>query len=136
KPANILLAAGDTVQVKLTDFGLAKAVDDASVTPAGVITGTPLYMSPEQARGEPLDQRSDLFSLGAVLYTLCTGQPPFRADKTLGVLKRVCDDTPQPIRTLNPAIPDWLTAIVDKLLAKDPRARFQTAAEVAALLRS
>jgi tetratricopeptide (TPR) repeat protein len=133
KPANILLENGE--RARITDFGLAKAVDDVSLTQSGVITGTPLYMSPEQARGQPVDQRSDLFSLGSVLYTLCTGQPPFAAAKQLGVLKRVCEDTPRPIRAVNPAIPIWLTAVVGKLLAKDPGRRFQTAAEVADLLR-
>src|SRR5437763_10924412 len=86
KPANILLENG-VERVKLTDFGLARAVDDASLTQSGVIAGTPQYMAPEQARGEPLDARSDLFSLGSVLYALCTGQPPFRADHSLAVLK-------------------------------------------------
>ncbi|MGH2031976.1 protein kinase domain-containing protein, partial [Acinetobacter baumannii] len=72
KPANILMEEG-VERVKLTDFGLARAVDDASVTQSGVVTGTPEYMSPEQARGEPTDHRSDLFSLGGVLYAMCTG---------------------------------------------------------------
>jgi serine/threonine protein kinase len=121
-------------RVKIADFGLARAVDDASLTQSGVITGTPHYMSPEQARGDELDHRSDLFSLGSVLYTMCTGQPPFRAHKTLGVLKRVCDDAPQPIRATNPAIPDALAAVVNLLLVKDPAGRFQTAAAVAELL--
>ncbi len=141
KPANILLqtepgaSASGVPQAKITDFGLARAVDDASMTPQGVIAGTPLYMSPEQARGLPVDHRSDLFSLGSVLYTLCTGKPAFQAAKALGVLKRVCQDMPQPIRECNPAIPDWLADVIAKLLAKDPGERFQTAAEVAGLLR-
>jgi serine/threonine protein kinase len=134
KPANILLADSPPKRVKIADFGLARAVDDASLTQSGVIVGTPLFMSPEQARGEPLDHRSDLFSLGSVLYTMCTGQPPFRAPRTLGVMKRVCDDTPQPIREINPAIPDALAAIVNLLLVKDPAGRFQSAAAVAELL--
>jgi WD40 repeat protein/serine/threonine protein kinase len=132
KPGNILLENG-VERVKLTDFGLARAVDDASLTQSGVIAGTPLFMAPEQARGETVDHRSDLFSLGSVLYTLCTGRPPFRAGNTMAVLKRVCDDTPRPIREVNPDVPDWLAAIVMKLLAKEPANRFQTAAEVADL---
>jgi serine/threonine protein kinase len=133
KPANILLENG-VQRVKITDFGLARAVDDASLTQSGVIAGTPMYMSPEQARGEMVDARSDLFSLGSVLYTLCAGHPPFRASGTLAVLKRVCEDTPRPIGAINPDIPDWLAAIIAKLHAKDPAERFQSAAEVAELL--
>jgi len=133
KPANILLENG-VQRVKITDFGLARAADDASLTQSGVIAGTPMYMSPEQARGEVVDHRTDLFSLGTVLYTLCTGRPPFRADNTMAVLKRVCEDTPRAIREVNAEIPDWLCAIVDRLLAKEPAQRFQSAAEVAELL--
>jgi WD40 repeat protein len=133
KPANILLENG-VQRVKLTDFGLARAVDDASLTGSGYVAGTPMYMAPEQARGEPVDHRADLFSLGSVLYTMCTGRPPFRAETALAVLKRVCEDTPRPIREVNPDIPEWLTAIVFRLHAKDPAQRFQSAAEVAALL--
>jgi eukaryotic-like serine/threonine-protein kinase len=133
KPANILLENG-VERVKLTDFGLARAVDDASLTQSGVLAGTPQYMSPEQARGEPLDSRSDLFSLGSVLYALCTGRPPFRAGSTMGVLKRICDDTLRDVRATDPAIPAWLVAIIGRLHAKDPAARFQSADEVADLL--
>ncbi len=133
KPANILLADG-IERVKLTDFGLARAADDASLTKTGVIAGTPQYMSPEQARGEPVDPRSDLFSLGSVLYTMCTGRPPFRAETSYGVLRRITDEEPRPIREINPEIPDWLCGIVGKLMAKRPDDRFQSASEVAALL--
>src|SRR5581483_6766065 len=87
-----------------------------------------------QASGTAVDARSDLFSLGSVLYALCAGHPPFRADTPLAVLRRVCDDPPRPLREVNPDVPDWLDAIVRKLLAKDPADRFQTAAEVADLL--
>jgi len=133
KPANILLENG-VERVKITDFGLARSIDDVRITQAGVVYGTPLYMSPEQAHGERVDQRSDLFSLGSVLYTMSTGRPPFRGDTSLAVLKRVCDDTPRPIREVNPDIPEALVDIVNKLLAKNPAARFQSAGEVAALL--
>jgi serine/threonine-protein kinase len=132
KPANILLENG-VERVKLTDFGLARAVTDACLTQSGVITGTPHYMAPEQARGEGVDHRADLFSLGATLYASCAGHPPFRADTPLAVLRRVCDDTPKPLRSVNPEVPAWLEAIVDKLMAKRPADRFQTAAEVATL---
>jgi WD40 repeat protein len=133
KPANILLENG-IQRVKITDFGLARAVDDASLTQSGMVTGTPLYMSPEQANGERLDQRSDLFSLGSVLYAMCTGRPPFRASGTVAILMRVVEDTPRPIREINPDIPEWLEAIIAKLHAKDPAQRFQSAAEVSELL--
>src|SRR5262249_32275746 len=132
KPANILLENG-VERVKITDFGLARAVDDASVTQSGVISGTPMFMSPEQAAGETVDHRSDLFSLGSVLYMLCTGRPPFRATGTMAVMKRVIEDTPRPIRELNPEIPDWLESIIAKLHAKRPEDRFQNAKEVAQL---
>src|SRR5690606_37702181 len=101
KPANILLENG-VQRVKITDFGLARAADDASLTQSGVVAGTPQYMAPEQARGEAVDYRSDLFSLGSVLYTMCTGRPAFRADSAVAVLKRVCEEQPRPIPEVNP----------------------------------
>jgi hypothetical protein len=133
KPANILLEDG-VQRVKITDFGLARAMDDASLTQSGFVAGSPLYMAPEQARGEALDHRADLFSLGSVLYTMCTGRPPFRAANTLAVLRRVSEDLPRPIRETNPEVPDWLVAVVDKLMAKDPAERYQSAAEVMEVL--
>jgi len=133
KPANILLENG-VQRVKITDFGLARVAADASLTQSGVIAGTPQYMSPEQSLGEPQDHRTDLFSLGSVLYALCTGRPPFRADSAVAVLRRVADDSPRPIRETNPEVPDWLEAIIAKLMEKHPADRFQSAAEVARLL--
>ena len=93
-------------------------------------------MSPEQARGKPLDHRADLFSLGSVLYVLCTGQLPFPASTTPAVLKRVCDDAPRPIREVNPDVPGFLAAIILRLHAKNPDERIPSAAEVAELLSS
>jgi WD40 repeat protein/poly(3-hydroxybutyrate) depolymerase len=93
-----------------------------------------MYMSPEQAKGEHIDHRSDLFSLGSVLYTLLTGRPAFRAETTVAVLRRVCKDDPRPIREVNGDVPKWVCAVVEKLMAKDPADRIQTAAEVADLL--
>ena len=133
KPANILLENG-VERVKITDFGLARAVDDATMTQSGVVAGTPQYMSPEQARGEAIDLRTDLFSLGSVLYALCTGTAPFRGNSSMATLKRVCEDTPKSIHSLNPDIPLWLVKIIDKLHAKDPADRYGSAAEVADLL--
>ncbi len=133
KPGNILLENG-VQRVKLTDFGLARVVDDASLTMSGVIAGTPQYMSPEQAWGRSVDHRSDLFSLGAVLYAMCVGHSPFRARSTMAVLKRVCDEQPRPIQAINPDMPEWLCEIINRLLSKSPDARFQTAEEVSELL--
>jgi serine/threonine-protein kinase len=133
KPANILLENG-VERVKITDFGLARTVDDASLTQSGVLAGTPQYMAPEQARGEAVDARADLFSLGSVLYALCTGRPPFRATTMMAVLKRVCDEPARPVREVNPEVPQWLCDIIDKLHAKDPADRFQSAKELADLL--
>jgi len=129
KPANILLEQG-TNQVKLTDFGLARAVDDASLTRSGMVSGTPLYMSPEQAQGQRVDQRSDLFSFGSVLYAMCTGRPPFRAGNAVAILRRVVDDKPRPIQEVIHEIPNWLVQIIEKLHAKNPDDRYETAAEL------
>src|SRR5439155_22472843 len=117
-----------------TDFGLARAVDDASLTQSGAVARTPMYMSPQPSAGPSIDHRSDLFSVGTMRYLMCTGRPPFRASGTMAVLKRVIDDTPRPIRETNPEVPDWLEAIITKLHAKKPDERFQTAKEVAELL--
>jgi serine/threonine protein kinase/Leucine-rich repeat (LRR) protein len=133
KPANILLEDG-VDQVKITDFGLARATDDASITQSTVIAGTPLYMAPEQALGEATDQRADLFSLGSVLYTMCSGRPPFRAANTIAVLKRVVEDTPCPIQEINPEIPEWLCELISRLHAKNPADRITSAQDVAELL--
>jgi serine/threonine-protein kinase len=133
KPSNILLE-NHVERVKISDFGLARAVDDASQTQSGVVAGTPEYMAPEQAKGEIVDHRADLFSLGSVLYAMCAGRPPFRAHGALAVLKRVSEDTPRSLRAINPEIPDWLEAIIARLHAKSPADRIQTAAEVAELL--
>jgi serine/threonine protein kinase len=134
KPANILIEAGPHPHVKITDFGLARAADDASSTQSGFIAGTPLYMAPEQASAGPLDQRADLFSLGSVLYAMCTGRPPFRAPTTLAVLRRVAEDTPRPIREIIPEVPPWLCDLITRLHAKKPEDRFASAREVADLL--
>jgi tRNA A-37 threonylcarbamoyl transferase component Bud32/sugar lactone lactonase YvrE len=133
KPANILLENG-VQRVKITDFGLARAVDDASLTQSGLIAGTPLYMAPEQAAGEPIDPRTDLFSLGSVLYELCTGRPAFRASTTMAVLRRVCDETPRPIRAVNPDVPEPLCRLIERLQAKKPADRPASAKEVAETL--
>lgn len=134
KPGNILLEDGIQWKVKLTDFGLARAADDASVSQSGTIAGTPMYMSPEQAHSRAIDQRSDLFSLGSVMYQMVSGRPPFRAASTLAVLKRVTEDVPRPIREIVPEVPEWLCSIISRLQEKRPEDRFQTAAEVESVL--
>ncbi len=133
KPGNILLERGID-RLYITDFGLARAVDDASVTRTGVIAGTPQYMSPEQARGEFVDARSDLFSLGSVMYAMCSGRVPFRADSPYGILRRIIDDAPRDMREINPDVPAWLCQIVDRLHAKSASDRFASAHEVSTLL--
>ncbi len=134
KPANVLIEAGPPGRVKITDFGLARAADDASLTQSGVLAGTPMYMAPEQAKGEKLDHRADLFSLGSVLYAMATGRPPFRAATTFAVLKRVVEDDPRPIQEVIPEVPQWLCDIIARLQAKKPEDRFATAREAADLL--
>lgn len=133
KPGNIFLDRS-VERVQLMDFGLARAVDDASLTRSGTLAGTPQYMSPEQARAETVDHRSDLFSLGSVMYAMCTGHAPFRADSSYGVLRLITDNEPRPIREINPDIPEWLCTIIKKLMAKQAGERFDSAQKVAKLL--
>lgn len=130
KPANLLMEGG-TDLVKLSDFGLARAAEDTSLTGTGFIAGTPSYMAPEQADGRPIDHRCDLFALGAVLYACATGMAPFRGDSAVSVLRKVCDEPHLPVLQLNPGVPDWLSAVIDRLLAKNPADRFGTADELA-----
>jgi serine/threonine protein kinase/Leucine-rich repeat (LRR) protein len=134
KPGNILIESGPAHRVKITDFGLARAADDASLTQSGLVCGTPMYMAPEQVQGSVLDQRADLFSLGSVLYVMTCGRPPFRAATTFAVLKRVVEEEPRPILDLIPETPRWLCDIITKLHAKQPGGRFQSAREVAGVL--
>jgi serine/threonine protein kinase len=129
KPANILLENG-VERAYLTDFGLARASDDANLTYTGVVAGTPHFMSPEQADGQALDHRSDLFSLGSVLYFMATGHPPFRADRPMAVLKRTCHDPHRPAWQCNAEIPDALSQIIDRLLEKKPGSRFANAGDL------
>jgi serine/threonine protein kinase len=133
KPANILLEGG-VDRVMLTDFGLARAVDDASLTRSGVIAGTPQYMSPEQARGDSIDQRSDLFSFGSVMYTMATGRAPFRAESSYGILRRLCETSARPIRDIHADAPEWLAILIERLHARNADDRIQTAAAAAEIL--
>jgi serine/threonine protein kinase len=133
KPANILLENG-VERVKITDFGLARAIDDITVTRTGEVCGTPQYMSPEQACGDRVDHRSDLFSLGCVMYAMCTGHSPFRGDSIAHVIKRVTQDEPRSIADQNPEIPPWLIEIINSLLEKKAEHRFHSAEALAAIL--
>ncbi len=129
KPANILLEK-ETGRVAITDFGLARAVDDGSISRSGEVCGTPHYMAPEQVEGGAIDHRADLFSLGSVLYYMCTGELPFAAPHSMAVLHRVYQEQPRPIQECNRCVPEWLIELINALHAKDPDHRIQSAAAV------
>ena len=130
KPANLWLEAPNG-RVKVLDFGLARPLDVAvEVTQSGAVVGTPAYMSPEQARGVKFDHRTDLFSLGATLYHLCTGQRPFEGESVTAVVIALATEDPQPVRELNPLVPEGFAALIHQLLEKKPDNRPQTADEV------
>ena len=127
--------SASSFRVKLLDFGLARAMQlETALTESGVAVGTPAYMAPEQAAGQPVDARTDLFSLGCVLYRLCTGRPPFPGSDVMAILTALALQEPIPIRQANPAVPPALADVIDRLLAKDPAARPASAREVVALL--
>lgn len=135
KPGNILLEAG-TDKARLTDFGLARAAEDLKLTRTGFVAGTPLYMAPEQAKGEDVDARADLFSLGAVMYECLSGRPPFDGATPLAVLRRVADEAHPRLSRLNPDVPDWLEDVIDELLEKDPAKRLPSAEKLAEILNT
>lgn len=133
KPANVLRGADG--RMRLVDFGLARSEKDASVSVAGSVVGTPLFMSPEQVYGEPLDHRTDLFSLGTVLHVLATGRNPFAAPSTVAVMKKVADFDPPSLRTVRKDVPEWFDKVVMRLHAKAPAHRYASADEVVAALQ-
>jgi serine/threonine protein kinase len=122
-------------RVKIVDFGLARSTaEDAHLTQVGAIVGTPAYMAPEQAEGDSVDARADLFSLGCVLYRMCTGQLPFRGETTIATLLAVATEPPRPLHLLNPLLPKALADLVMQLLAKRPDDRPGSARAVAEAL--
>ena len=130
KPANIMIEAGD--RVKVTDFGIAKPGDSAEhLTMTGSLLGTPSYMSPEQARGQKLDGRSDLFSVGCVLYEMVAGRKAFRGESITALLFKIITEEPPPLREVDPKVPDEMLRIIAKALAKAPDARYQKGREMA-----
>ena len=133
KPANILMPESVS-RILITDFGLARAADDVSLTCSGVISGTPQYMSPEQAKGEAIDSHTDLFSLGSVMYAMLCGHPPFRAETSYGVLRRITDHPHRQLSQIQSTTPTWLESIVNRLLQKDSSKRFNSAHELAETL--
>ncbi len=138
KPGNVLLPAPRPQSTdrpaplaKITDFGLAHVAGAADPALRGMIAGTPAYMSPEQARGEPLDPRSDLFSLGSVLYAMCVGRPPLHGADVVAILEQVRRGAMPPVRAARPDVPTWLAALINRLHAPRPQDRPASAREVA-----
>jgi eukaryotic-like serine/threonine-protein kinase len=130
KPGNVMLTRGG--QVKVMDFGIARAVSDAqaTMTQTAQVIGTAQYLSPEQARGERVDARSDLYSTGCLLYELLTGRPPFLGDSPVAIAYQHVRENPIPPSRVDPEVPQWADAIVLRAMAKDPRDRYQSAAEM------
>jgi len=135
KPDNILLES-ESGRAIVTDFGIARVADDGTTSSAGAIVGTPRYMSPEQASGEPIDGRSDLYSLGAVAYFALTGRPPIDGDSAAAILARKVMVDPPPVASVRDGIPPKFANAIDRCLAKDPSARWGSAEQFAAALQT
>ncbi len=134
KPGNVLLEA-DGTRALLTDFGLVRAMDDATLTQSGMLAGTPHFMSPEQARGEDVDGRSDLFSLGSMIYYVISGQTPFRGRESMSVLNSLCHVPHVPLVRVHADVPVEVSRLVDRLLQKQPQQRPASSIEVRDKLR-
>src|SRR5262249_43953927 len=128
KPANLMLTPDDTV--KVTDFGTAKILQFGTVQQTAHVMGTPSYMSPEQVKGRVVDGRSDIFSLGVMLYEMITGEKPFPGQNITTVIYKIVNEDPVPPRTIDPSIHSGLSAVVMKALAKEPSARYQSCREM------
>jgi serine/threonine-protein kinase len=128
KPSNIMLLKNS--QVKVCDFGIARMASSLLLTRTGVILGSPLYMSPEQVQSQPIDRRSDIFSLGIVLHEMLTGQTPFSGNTATSVMYHIVHDAPPKPSAANPHVPEMLDNIVARCLEKNPAERYQTAAEL------
>ncbi|QDV22181.1 serine/threonine-protein kinase [Aureliella helgolandensis] len=135
KPANLMLDEGG-FRVLITDFGLARALDDATLTGSGMLAGTPQYMSPEQARSSSIDHRSDLYSLGGVLYALATGRPPVQGSSTFEILRSIGEAPRDLVLQLNERYPAWFDRLLAVLMAPDVNHRIASAEEAAQLLRA
>jgi serine/threonine protein kinase len=134
KPANVLLTRSG--RPKLADFGIVQALHERSaLTLPGSSPGTPMYMSPEQAEGQSTDSRTDIYSLGIVLYEMLTGRPPFSTPSAMATLYQQVNERPTPVRQLQPQVPRWLETTINTALAKHPADRYQEAGEFAAVLR-
>jgi len=134
KPANIMLTADDTV--KVTDFGTAKILQFGTMQQTAHVMGTPSYMSPEQVKGRAVDGRSDIFSLGVLLYEMVTGEKPFPGQNITTVIYKIVNEEPVPPRQINPSIHPGISAVVIKALAKEPEARYQSCREMLEDLRN
>jgi serine/threonine-protein kinase len=134
KPANIMYEP-ESDQVKVTDFGIAR-ITDSSRTKTGMVLGTPSYMSPEQLAGKKIDGRSDIFSLGVMLYQMSCGQLPFVGESLAQLMFKISNDAPVDIRTINSNLPQRLVVVINKALSKDIETRYQRGAEMAADLRA
>jgi len=132
KPANIMVVEHD--KVKVMDFGIAR-FDSSNMTQSGVALGTPNYISPEQLKGQPVDRRSDIFSLGVVFYELLTGEKPFKGDTISALIYSILHTAPPPPSEINLEVPRIFDKIIAKALVKDPEMRFQTSREMADILR-
>lgn len=133
KPANIMYEP-ESDTIKITDFGIAR-ITDSSKTKTGMVLGTPSYMSPEQLAGKKVDGRSDLFSLGVMLYQMLSGSLPFKADSMASLMFKITNDEAADVRTIRAEIPEALAVVINKALTKDADQRFQTGAEFANALK-